>query len=63
MISFKGAHFPKEVILYAVFFYVRSGAYCDLEAIMEEIDIKVDYSTLNLFPCGKLKFGYPLYFT
>jgi putative transposase len=23
MISFKGAHFPKDVILYAVFFYVR----------------------------------------
>jgi len=22
MISFKGAHFPKDVILYAVFFYV-----------------------------------------
>jgi hypothetical protein len=25
MISFKGAHFPKDVILYAVFFYVRYG--------------------------------------
>ena len=23
MISFKGAHFPKEVILFAGFFYVR----------------------------------------
>ena len=23
MISFKGAHFPKDQILYAVFFYVR----------------------------------------
>ena len=23
MISFKGAQFPKEVILFAVFFYVR----------------------------------------
>jgi hypothetical protein len=39
------------------------ASYCDLEAIMEERDVKVDYSTLNLFPCGKLKFGYPLYFT
>jgi hypothetical protein len=25
MISFKGTHFPKDVILYAVFFYVRYG--------------------------------------
>ena len=38
MISFKGAHFPKEVILYAVFFYVRYGvSYRDLEEIMAEI--------------------------
>ncbi len=26
-ISFKGAHFPKDVILYAVFFYLRYGVY------------------------------------
>ncbi|TXK93931.1 hypothetical protein BMR07_16530 [Methylococcaceae bacterium CS1] len=25
MLSFKGTHFPKDVILYAVFFYVRYG--------------------------------------
>jgi tetraacyldisaccharide-1-P 4'-kinase len=25
MISFKGTHFPKDIILYAVFFYVRYG--------------------------------------
>jgi transposase-like protein len=25
MISFKGTHFPKDVILYAVFFYVIYG--------------------------------------
>jgi transposase-like protein len=37
MISFKGTHFPKDVILYAVFFYVRYGvSYRDLEEIMEE---------------------------
>ncbi|SCN47853.1 Mobile element protein [methanotrophic endosymbiont of Bathymodiolus azoricus (Menez Gwen)] len=36
MISFKGTHFPKDVILYAVFFYVRYGvSYRDLEEIME----------------------------
>jgi len=48
MISFKGAHFPKDVILYAVFFYVRYGvSYRDLEAIMEERGVKVDHPTLN----------------
>jgi putative transposase len=26
MIDFKGSHFPKSVILYAVFFYVGYGA-------------------------------------
>ena len=48
MISFKGAHFPKDVILYAVFFYVRYGvSYRDLEEIMEERGVKVDHATLN----------------
>jgi hypothetical protein len=37
MISFKDAHFPKDVILFAVFFYVRYAvSYRDLEEIMEE---------------------------
>jgi putative transposase len=48
MISFKGAHFPKEIILYAVFFYIRYGvSYRDLEEIMEERGVKVDHATLN----------------
>jgi putative transposase len=48
MISFKGAHFPKDVILYAVFFYVRySVSYRDLEEIMEERGVEVDHATLN----------------
>ena len=48
MISFKGVHFPKEVILYAVFFYVRYGvSYRDLEENMEERGVKVDHATLN----------------
>ena len=35
MISFKGAQFPKDVILFAVFFYVPySVSYRDLEEIM-----------------------------
>jgi putative transposase len=37
MISFKGAHFPKDIILHAVFFYVRYVVfYRDLEVILEE---------------------------
>jgi putative transposase len=48
MISFKGAHFPKDIILYAVFFYVRYGvSYRDLEEIMAERGVKVDHATLN----------------
>jgi putative transposase len=48
MIIFKGAHFPKEIILYAVFFYVRYGvSYRDLEEIMEERGVNVDHATLN----------------
>ncbi|MCG7522825.1 IS6 family transposase [Ruegeria sp. Ofav3-42] len=48
MISFKGAQYPKDVILYAVFFYVRYGvSYRDLEEIMLERDISVDHTTLN----------------
>jgi len=44
MISFKGAHFPKDIILYAVFFYVRYGvSYRDLEEIMAERGVKVDH--------------------
>ena len=36
-INFKGSHYPKDVILYAVFFYVRYAvSYRDLEDIMEE---------------------------
>jgi len=41
MISFKGVHFPKDIIPYAVFFYVRYGvSYRDLEEIMEERGVK-----------------------
>ena len=46
MISFKGAHFPKDVILYAVFFSVRYDvSYRDLKEIMEERGVNVDHST------------------
>jgi len=47
-ISFKGAHFPKDVILHAVFFYLRFGvSYRDLEEIMAERGVRVDHATLN----------------
>ncbi|TCT28182.1 hypothetical protein EDC90_106510 [Martelella mediterranea] len=48
MISFKGSHCPKDVILYAVFFYVRYAvSYRDLEEIMAERGVNVDHATLN----------------
>jgi len=48
MISFKGAHYPKDVILYAVYFYVRYGiSYRDLEEILAERQVIVDHATLN----------------
>ncbi len=47
-ILFKGAHFPKEVILYPVFFYLQYGdAYQDLEEIMGERGVDMDHATLN----------------
>ncbi|QIE43823.1 IS6 family transposase (plasmid) [Rhodobacteraceae bacterium SC52] len=48
MITFKGAHYPKSVILYAVFFYVRFAVtYRELEIIMAERGVPVDHATLN----------------
>ena len=47
-IDLKGIHFPKSVVLYAVYFYVRFGvSYRDLEAIMAERAVDVDHATLN----------------
>ncbi len=48
MIDFKGVHYPKAVILHAVFFYVRYAvSYRDLEEIMAERGVVVDHATLN----------------
>ena len=48
MIDCKGAHYPSEVMLYSVFFYVRySVSYRDLEEIMAERGVSVDHATLN----------------
>lgn len=48
MIDFKGAHYPKSVVLFAVFFYLRYPvSYRDLEEIMQERGVDVDNATLN----------------
>ena len=48
MICFKGTQYPKDVILYAVFFYVRYAvSYRDLEEIMAERGVNVDHTTLT----------------
>lgn len=48
MISLKGGHNPKDVIFFAVFFCFRYGvSYLDLEEIMPERGVAVDYTTLN----------------
>lgn len=47
-IEFKGSHYPKDVILNAVFFYVRYAvSYRDMEEIMAERGVRVDHATLN----------------
>ena len=48
MISFKGCHYPRSVVLHAVFLYVRYAvSYRDLEEIMQERGIHVEHATLN----------------
>lgn len=48
MVDLKGSHSPKDVIMYAVFFYVRYAvSYRDLEEIMAEWGAPVDNATLN----------------
>lgn len=48
MVDFKGSQFPKDVILYAVWFYVRFPvSYRDLEEIMAERGVELDHATLN----------------
>ena len=47
MISFSGTHFPKDVILHAVFYLRYAVSYRDLEEILEERGVTVDHATLN----------------
>ena len=48
LINFKGAQYPKSMILYAVYFYVRFlVSYRDLKEIMAERGVDLDHATLN----------------
>lgn len=52
-IFFKDAHFPKDVILHAVFFYMRYGvSYRDLEEIMADGGVDLDHATPNRWVGG-----------
>lgn len=47
-ISFEGAQFPEDVILFAVLFCVRQTvSHRDLEEIQAERGVTVDHATLN----------------
>ena len=51
-IDFKGCHYPKSVVLYAVAFYLRYPvSYRDLEEIMAERGVDIDHATLNRGIC------------
>jgi len=48
MIEFKGSHFERDVILWAVRWYVAYPiSYHQLEEMMEEHGVEVDHATLN----------------
>jgi len=48
MLSFKGRHFEKEMILMAVRWYVAYAlSYRDIEELMLERGLRVEHSTLN----------------
>jgi putative transposase len=47
-VSFKGAHFPQEIILMGVRWYVAYPLSTrHVEELMEERGVKVDHSTIN----------------
>ena len=48
MISFKGSHFPKDVILMGIRWYVAYPlSYRHVEELMEERGIELDHATVN----------------
>ena len=47
-ISFKGAHFPQEIILIGVWWYVAYPlSYRHVEELMEERGVAVDHATIQ----------------
>src|SRR5262245_50367338 len=47
-VSFKGAHFPKDIILMGVRWYVAYPlSYRHIEELMEECGVEVDHSTIR----------------
>ena len=51
-IDFKGSQYPKNIILYAVFFYVRIAvSYRDLEEIVAVRGVEVDYGPVGREIC------------
>ena len=48
MISFAGKHFPKDIILMAIRWYVAYPlSYRNIEELMAERNVTVDHATLN----------------
>jgi putative transposase len=57
-VNFKGAHFPLEVILMGVRWYLAYPLSTrHVEELMEERGVEVDHSTVNRWV---IKYGYPL---
>ncbi len=45
---FRGGHFPKHIVLQAVFWYLRySLSYRDIEELMKERGVEVDHATVQ----------------
>jgi transposase-like protein len=48
MVSFKGAHFPKDMILVCVRWYMAYPlSYRHVEELMQERGVSVDHATIN----------------
>jgi transposase-like protein len=48
MVSFKGAHFPKDIILTCVRWYLAYPlSSCHIEELMQERGASVDHATIN----------------
>ena len=48
MLNFKGSHFPKDVILMSIRWYVSYPLSCrHIEELMEERGVELDHATVN----------------